>query len=101
MAKAYKDWDMDDIIAWCQANDKVDWLKTTAAKTVKRPIYPKVAHESKTGKKTMVMDKTQEPIGYEESRITYVEIKSEFIDTFIGREKKEKKPSMYDRIAAL
>lgn len=101
MAKAYKDWKLPDIIAWCQANGQVEWLKTTAAKTIKRPIYPKVPNISKTGKKTMVQDKKAEPIGYEETPITFVEIKREFIDAFIGRKEKEKKASMYDIIKGL
>lgn len=101
MAKAYQDWKLEDIIAWCQANDKVSWLKTTAKKTVKRPIYPKVAHTSKSGKNTTKYDKTQAPIGYEETPITFVELKKEFIEAFIGKEEKAKKPSMYDIIKAL
>ena len=99
--KAYTKWQIEDIIAWCQANDKVEWLKTTAAKTVKRPIYPKVAHISKKGKNTMVYDKTQKPIGYEEKPITFVELKAEFIETFFEKEEKAKKPTMYDIIAGL
>lgn len=99
--KDYRDWLIDDIIAWCQANDQVAWLKTTAAKKIKHPIYPKVANISKTGKKTHKMDKTKEPIGYEESAITFVELKREFINTFFEKKEDEKKPSMYDIIAAL
>lgn len=99
--KQFKDWKLDDVIAWCQANNKVDWLKTTAAKTVKRPVYPKVDNLSKSGKHTQKQDKKQEPIGYEESPITFVELKAEFLATFFEKTPKEKKPSMYDRIAAL
>lgn len=99
--KAYKDWQIEDIIAWCQANDQVAWLKTTAAKKIKHPIYPKIANVSKTGKNTHKMDKTQEPIGYEESAITFVELKREFINTFFEKKEKEEKLSMYDIIANL
>lgn len=101
MEKAYTKWKIEEIIEWCVANGEVEWLKTTSQKIVNRPIYPKVPNVSKTGKNTMVYDKTQEPIGYEESKISFVELKSEFIATFFESQKKEKKPSMYDLIAAL
>lgn len=101
MAKAYKDWKIEDIIAWCKENNQVEWLKATAATTTKHPIYPKKPNVSKTGKKTMVMDKSAEPIGYEEAPISFVELKSKFISTFIETEKKPKKLSMYDLIANL
>lgn len=99
--KLYKDWQIDDIIAWCQANNQIEWLKTTAAKTVKRDIYPKVPNISKTGKHTMVQDKNAKPIGSETTPITFVELKKEFIETFFEKKEKEKKVSMYDRIANL
>lgn len=101
MAKKHTEWKLEDIIAWCQANNQVDWLKTTAKKTVKRAIYPKIENTSATGKKTKKSDKTQEPIGYETTPITFVELKSEFLATFFEKEAKPKKPSMYDVIANL
>lgn len=99
--KLYKDWKMPDIIAWCQANGQVDWLKTTAAKTVKHPVYPLVDNVSKTGKRTKKQDKTAEPIGYVEKKVTFVEIKKEFIATFFEAKEVTKKPSFYDIIANL
>lgn len=101
MAKAYKDWKIDDIIAWCQANNQVEWLKTTAAKQIKRDIYPKVEHISKSGRHTFVMDKNAAPIGTETTAITFVELKKEFIETFFEKKEKPKAVTMYDRIAAL
>lgn len=99
--KLYKDWKIDDIIAWCQANEQVDWLKTIMAKTIKHPVYPKIAHVSKTGKNTMIQDKNAEPIGYKEKPITFVEVKKEFIATFFEKKEKVKKVNMYDRIKNL
>ena len=99
--KAYKDWQIEDIIAWCQANNQVEWLKTTAAKNIKRNIYPKVPHVSKTGKHTMVQDKKAEPIGTETTPITFVELKREFVATFFEKKEKAKKTSMYDIIKGL
>lgn len=102
--KDFKDWKLDDIIAYCQANGKVDWLKTTANKKVTHSVYPKVEHISKTGKRTMVSDKKAAPISTVERTITFVELKSEFVATFFPESikgKKENKPSFIDRINAL
>jgi hypothetical protein len=103
MRENYKDWEMPDIIKWCQENNQVDWLKATAATKVKKPIYPKVAHTSKTGKQTMVYDKKAKPIGHHEVKISFVEIKSAFIEKFFPEQKnqKEKKETFYDIIANL
>lgn len=101
MAKDYRDWNIDDIIAWCQANGQVEWLKTTAAKKIKRNIYPMIDNVSKTGKHTKKQDKTAKPIGTETTPITFVELKKEFISAFFEKEEKTKKPTMYDRIASL
>ena len=105
MKEAYKDWTLDDIIAWCQANKQVDWLKTVANHKVKRPIYPKIPHISKKGKHTMVYDKTAEPIGYKEDTMSFVEIKKAFIGAFFPEQFKQeeevKGPNMWDRINSL
>ncbi len=98
--KNYKDWELPDIIEWCQANGKVDWLKAEAAKKVERKVYPKVESVSKSGKKSWKQDKTQ-PYTVELVPISFVELKSNFISTFIDTEPKPKKQSMYDIIAAL
>ena len=104
MANQFKDLSMDDIIAYCQANNQLEWLKTIANKQITHKIYPKVQHISKTGKKTMVQDKTQPAIGSEKRPITFVELKKAFIDTFHADSKapkKEKKASFIDKINAL
>ena len=104
MKNKYKEWELPDIIAWCQANNQVEWLQTVAAKKVKKPIYPKIPSLSKTGKHTMVYDKKAEPIGYKETKISFVEIKKAFITQFFPeqlKQEKEKEPNMWDKIAAL
>lgn len=98
--KNYKDWELPDIINWCQENNQVEWLKATAAKKVERKVYPRIESISKSGKKSWKQDKTQTPT-IELRPISYVELKAVFISTFIDKEPKTKKPSMYDIIAAL
>ena len=75
----YKDMKIEDIIAWCTKNDAVDWLKEVAAKT----------YETKDGK---------------ERRISFIELKLEFVKKFmpeLAPKAQPKKPSMYDLIAKL
>lgn len=75
----YKDMTIDDIIQWCQENGQVAWLKAIAAKT-----FPK---EDGTIRK-----------------ITFIELKLEFVREFmadIAPKAKPKKPSMFDKIGAL
>lgn len=96
----YKDWTLEAIVDWCKEHNEVEWLKATAAKKVEKKIYPKVESVSKNGKKSWKMDKTQ-PYKIEFVKISFVELKGEFIAKFIETEPKEKKPSMYDIIAAL
>lgn len=98
--KKYADWEIEDIIDYCQKHNEVEWLKTTAAKKVVRPIYPKVESVSKTGKKTWKQDKKQEPIGQKEDKISFVELKSEFMEHF-NLVEREEKTSFHDLIANL
>ena len=77
----YKDMKIEDIIAWCQENgkDKVEWLKQAASKT----------YTTENGKKR---------------RISFIELKLEFVREFmpdIAPKAKPKKLSMYDKINAL
>jgi hypothetical protein len=75
----YKDMKIEDIIAWCQKNNKVDWLKEAATKTYK----------TEDGK---------------ERRISFIELKLAFVKEFmpeIAPKAQAKKPSMYDLIKAL
>ena len=94
----YKTMQINDIIAWCKANNQVAWLKAEAAKKVPCKVYPKVM---KDGKK--VADKTAAPIT-EMRPITFIQIKNDFVNMFmpeIAPKKKEAKATMYDLINAL
>lgn len=86
----YKKMTIDDIIEWCKANDKVDWLKAEVAKT-----FP-VKFIDENGNKCVDENKKRP--------ITYVELKYNFCDEFMPEilpKKKEKKPTMWEKIAAL
>lgn len=76
----YMKMDIDTIIAWCKEHNQVEWLKAAAAKKV-------VTADGK------------------ERNITFIELKREFALKFVPEivpvAKKEKKPSMFDKIAAL
>ena len=99
--KGYMDWELEDIIKWCQENNQVAWLKAEAAKKVERKVYPKVESLSKNGKKSWKQDKSQEPT-IELVPISFVELKSAFLENFKLKEPaKAKKPNMYDIIANL
>lgn len=102
--KSYKDWEIEDIISYCQAHGEVAWLKATAAKKVECKVYPrmKVEKTMEDGSKKLVSvaDKSKEP-KIEMRPISFVQIKTEFLEHFKLTEKKAKKPTMYDRIAAL
>lgn len=112
--KPYKDWELPDIIQWCQENNQVEWLKAKAAEKISRPVYPKkkvakVDSEgnpvlTKKGKQSYstVLDKDAEPLRYEESAITFVELKSDFLHHFnLCAPKKEKKTTFIDIIGNL
>jgi hypothetical protein len=94
----YKSMQIGDIIAWCKANGQTAWLKAEAAKQVPCKVFPKVVVD---GKK--VADKSAEP-KIEMRPITFIQIKTDFVNAFmpeIAPKKKEKKPTMYELIAAL
>lgn len=75
----YNTMKIEDIIKWCQDNNEVAWLKETASKTF----------TNEEGK---------------ERRISFIELKIEFVKKFmpeIAPKAGPKKPSMYDIIADL
>ena len=90
-----KDLTIGDIIAWCREHDQVAWLKETAAKKVPYEIYPRIKVDGKS-----CADKTQAP-KIEMRPISFVQIKSAFLEEFKLSTPKEKKSNMYDIIAAL
>lgn len=94
----YKTMTINDIIAWCKANNQIEWLKAEGAKMVDYKVYPKVM---KDGKK--VVDKSATPT-IEKRPISFIQIKNDFVNMFmpeIAPKNKESKPSMYDLIKAL
>lgn len=96
----YQDWQLDDIIKWCQENGQVEWLKAKAASKVKRKVYPKVESISKSGKKSWKQDKTQQPVT-KYVPISFVELKTAFLEEFELKPAAAKAPSMYDKIKNL
>lgn len=95
----YKTMTIDDIINWCQENKQVTWLKAKAKEKVEVKQFPKVKNEA--GK--MVADKTQAPT-IVKAPITFIQIKKAFCEQFMPEllpQSKDKKPTMYDKIAAL
>lgn len=99
----YKKMQIEDIINWCKENNQVDWLKATASQKTEYKAYPRVSAINKNGKKVMIADKSQEPT-IKLQPISFIQIKKAFAEKFMPEilpEAKEKKPSMYDLIAAL
>ena len=95
----YLSMSIDDIIEWCQENGKIDWLKKTANKEVWYEVYPRV----KNAEGKSVADKTQKPVK-KKRKISFVQLKSQFVDSFmpeIKPSKKPKKQTMFDKINAL
>lgn len=90
---------LDYMIGWCKENGKVDWLKGACQRVVSHKVYPQVKNEE-TGR--MVADKTAAP-SYINEPISFMELKQAFITECLGIEpkSKEKKPTFYDKIAAL
>lgn len=94
----FKTMNIDDIIAWCKANNQVDWLKAEAAKKVSCKVYPRVEKDGK-----MVVDKKAAPTIVKRP-ITFIQIKMDFVNTFmpeIAPKKKAAEPTFYERIANL
>jgi hypothetical protein len=94
----FKTMDIGAIIAWCQANNQVAWLKDEMKKLVPCKVYPKVM---KDGKK--VADKSATPT-VEMRPISFIQVRNDFCNKFMPEimpKKKDKKPSMYELVAAL
>lgn len=99
MAMITKDMTIEDIIAYCQEHNEIEWLKNEASKMTVRKVYPRV--KGADGKKHV--DKTQEPKIVKQP-ISFVELKANFMDKFAPQERvgdKNKKPSFHSRIANL
>lgn len=80
----YQKMNLEDIIAWCKANNQVAWLKAENNK-----MFP-------------VKDEDGNVIG--EREISFIELKVDFCKMFMPEimpKAKPKKPTMKDRINAL
>ena len=99
----YKDMKIEDIIAWCQENNQVEWLKAEAAKKVPYNVYPRVKVKDEEGNVSWKVDKSKEP-KIEMRPISFIQLKLSFVEKFLPElapKAKEKKPTMYDLIANL
>jgi intein-encoded DNA endonuclease-like protein len=86
----FKTMSIDDIIAWCKANDQVEWLKAEAAKT-----FP-IKFKDEDG--NIYVDEKKR------RKISHFEIKKDFCKMFmpdIMPKKKPKAKTMWDKIAEL
>ena len=111
--KGIMEWEFDEIYAWCEEHNELAWLKQIGETMVDVKIYPRVKvpkvnadgvpERNKKGKirYTTIADKTQQPT-IKKRRITFVQIKTEFLKKFnLAPEKKEKKPTMYGKLDAI
>lgn len=79
----YKKMKFNDIVEWCKANNQVEWLK--------KEVEIIVVDEDKDGNEF-------------ERDISFIEIKRDFAEKFmpeIAPQRKPKKPTMKDIVAAL
>ena len=115
LALDYKEMDIKDIMAWCQENNQVEWLKGIINTKVPYKVHPKkkvpkldehgnvMLTKSGKVKYTSVVDKNAEPT-IKMQRPNFMHIKNEFVNTFMPElkpAKKEKEPNMYDLINSL
>lgn len=100
----YQTMKIEDIIAWCQENKQVDWLKEELNKKVIVSRYSKrVKTTNEKGKTVWVADRNSEKIDSEE-KITFIQVKKDFCEKFMPEiipAAAEKKPTMYELVAAL
>lgn len=100
----YQTMKIEDIIAWCVENKQVEWLKEEMAKKVIVSRYSKrVKTTNDKGKTVWKADRNSKKVDSEE-KITFIQIKKDFCEKFMPEiipAAKEKKPSMYELVAAL
>jgi hypothetical protein len=107
-----KDMTIDHIIAWCKKNDQLPWLKAKMSEKVERKHYPYVKEKDPvTGKLKCKLDENgkripdyTKPPRIHHIDIGFMEIKRDFIDTFMPELKAPKKEktsvSMADKLKA-
>ena len=106
--KGIMDWEFDEIYKWCEEHNELAWLKQVGETMVDVKVYPRIKapkmdangepERNKKGqiKYTTIADKTQEP-KIVQRRITFVQIKTEFLKKFnLAPAPAKKKTTMYD-----
>lgn len=92
----YKDLTIEHIIAWCQENEQVPWLKVKVKEKRVRHTYPR--------KENGRQDKKAYPTGTRTTKISFMEVKYDFATRFcpeILPTKKPKKKSMLELVDEL
>jgi hypothetical protein len=94
--------DFDYIKTWCVENNQVAWLKAVVNETTKAKRHTGKIQVEKKGKMVWVVDKNS-PTEEVEIPITFVEIKTKFIEKFMPEimPVKKVKKTMRDIIAEL
>lgn len=109
--KGIMDWEFDEIYEWCKEHGELAWLKKTGKKQVSCKVYPRKKVQKvvngqpvfKNGKPVMqsVADYDAEPKTVQR-RISFVQIKTEFLEKFgLAPAKQPKAPTMYDILDAI
>lgn len=111
----YQSMNINDIIAWCQENNEVEWLKATMNTKVPYKQYPRkkvvkldengmvVVNEKGKVQFTSVADKSKTPTTVMR-KPNFMHIKNAFVEKFMPELKpvaKPKKATMYDLIKNL
>lgn len=96
----YKKMTFEDIANWCIENGQLAWLEKKLDEKVLVYTYP--TKINKNGKE--VADKTQKPIKSEYKDMDFINLKLDFVETFMAEIKPTPKPkqlSMKEKLAKL
>lgn len=100
----YKKMSQDDIINWCAEHDQLEWLSAKLNEKVKAVYYSKRIRVWNEEKKKYVFEADKNsPKVEKEIDISFIQVKNAFCEKFMPEllpEKKEKVPSMRDKVAA-
>ena len=99
----FKTMTFEDILDWCDKNNKLEWLLAKTQEKKQMPVYPQVEHISATGKKTWKMDRKAKPIDTKDAPLSPKEIKIAFCKEFMAEllpAEKPKKPTLEDLVKA-
>ena len=100
----YAKMSQDDILNWCIENNQLDWLEAKTNETIEAEYYTKriAVWDEEKQKNVYYADKTS-PKVKKSIPITFLQIKNDFCEKFFPEllpEKKEKKLTLKDKIAA-